>query len=141
MHSTRKIKDDLIYVGGSDRRLSRFEKIDELVHIRVYALQSAGQACVRRCGDHAALNECLPITLGIHHAETDGGDPGVNAQNSHSASNKISVTPLELQPAEKRRPIDSAGSIIAHSPDTDNGECRFQRVLQAKTPVNRHGSQ
>ncbi len=27
MHSTRKIKDDLIYVGGSDRRLSRFGKI------------------------------------------------------------------------------------------------------------------
>ena len=25
MHSTRKVKDDLIYVGGSDRRLSRFE--------------------------------------------------------------------------------------------------------------------
>ena len=24
MHSTRKVKDDLIYVGGSDRRLSRF---------------------------------------------------------------------------------------------------------------------
>ena len=27
MHSTRKIKDDLIYVGGSDRRLSRFENL------------------------------------------------------------------------------------------------------------------
>ena len=27
MHSTRKVKDDLIYVGGSDRRLSRFENL------------------------------------------------------------------------------------------------------------------
>lgn len=27
MHSTRKIKEDLIYVGGSDRRLSRFENL------------------------------------------------------------------------------------------------------------------
>ena len=27
MHSTRKIKEDLIYVGGSDRRLSRFEDL------------------------------------------------------------------------------------------------------------------
>lgn len=27
MHSTRRIKDDLIYVGGSDRRLSRFENL------------------------------------------------------------------------------------------------------------------
>ncbi|MDO5141487.1 MAG: FprA family A-type flavoprotein [Eubacteriales bacterium] len=27
MHSTRKIRDDLIYVGGSDRRLSRFENL------------------------------------------------------------------------------------------------------------------
>lgn len=27
MHSTRKVTDDLIYVGGSDRRLSRFENL------------------------------------------------------------------------------------------------------------------
>ena len=27
MHTTRKIKEDLIYVGGSDRRLSRFENL------------------------------------------------------------------------------------------------------------------
>ena len=27
MHSTRKITEDLIYVGGSDRRLSRFENL------------------------------------------------------------------------------------------------------------------
>lgn len=27
MYSTRKVKDDLIYVGGSDRRLSRFENL------------------------------------------------------------------------------------------------------------------
>ena len=27
MHSTRTVKDDLIYVGGSDRRLSRFENL------------------------------------------------------------------------------------------------------------------
>ena len=27
MHSTRKVKDDLIYVGGSDRRLSRLENL------------------------------------------------------------------------------------------------------------------
>mgnify|MGYP003098530864 FL=1 len=27
MHSTRKVKDDLIYVGGSDHRLSRFENL------------------------------------------------------------------------------------------------------------------
>ncbi|MDO4271149.1 MAG: FprA family A-type flavoprotein, partial [Eubacteriales bacterium] len=27
MHSTRKINDDLIYLGGSDRRLSRFENL------------------------------------------------------------------------------------------------------------------
>ena len=27
MHSTRKVKDDLIYVGGSDRGLSRFENL------------------------------------------------------------------------------------------------------------------
>ena len=27
MHSTRKVKGDLIYVGGSDRRLSRFENL------------------------------------------------------------------------------------------------------------------
>ena len=27
MHSTRKVKDDIIYVGGSDRRLSRFENL------------------------------------------------------------------------------------------------------------------
>ena len=27
MHSTRKVKDDLSYVGGSDRRLSRFENL------------------------------------------------------------------------------------------------------------------
>ena len=27
MHSTRKVKNDLIYVGGSDRRLSRFENL------------------------------------------------------------------------------------------------------------------
>ena len=27
MHSTRKVKDDLIYVGGGDRRLSRFENL------------------------------------------------------------------------------------------------------------------
>ena len=27
MHSTRRIKEDLIYVGGSDRRLSRFENL------------------------------------------------------------------------------------------------------------------
>ena len=27
MHSTRKVKDDLIYIGGSDRRLSRFENL------------------------------------------------------------------------------------------------------------------
>ena len=27
MHSTRKVQDDLIYVGGSDRRLSRFENL------------------------------------------------------------------------------------------------------------------
>lgn len=27
MHSTRKVKEDLIYVGGSDRRLSRFENL------------------------------------------------------------------------------------------------------------------
>ena len=27
MHSTRKVKDDLIYVGGSDRRLSHFENL------------------------------------------------------------------------------------------------------------------
>lgn len=27
MHSTRKVTDDLIYVGGSDRRLSRFENM------------------------------------------------------------------------------------------------------------------
>ena len=27
MHSTRKVKDDLIYVGGSDRRQSRFENL------------------------------------------------------------------------------------------------------------------
>lgn len=27
MHSTRKVMDDLIYVGGSDRRLSRFENL------------------------------------------------------------------------------------------------------------------
>ena len=27
MHSTRKVTDDLIYVGGSDRRLSRFENV------------------------------------------------------------------------------------------------------------------
>ena len=27
MHSTRKVKDDLIYVGGRDRRLSRFENL------------------------------------------------------------------------------------------------------------------
>lgn len=27
MHSTRKIQEDLIYVGGSDRRLSRFENL------------------------------------------------------------------------------------------------------------------
>lgn len=27
MHSTRKIKEDIIYVGGSDRRLSRFENL------------------------------------------------------------------------------------------------------------------
>lgn len=27
MHSTRKVTDDLIYIGGSDRRLSRFENL------------------------------------------------------------------------------------------------------------------
>ena len=27
MHSTRKVTEDLIYVGGSDRRLSRFENL------------------------------------------------------------------------------------------------------------------
>ncbi len=27
MHTTRKIKEDLIYIGGSDRRLSRFENL------------------------------------------------------------------------------------------------------------------
>lgn len=32
MHSTRKIKEDLIYVGGSDRRLSRFENLFPIPH-------------------------------------------------------------------------------------------------------------
>ena len=30
MHSTRKVTDDLIYVGGSDRRLSRFENLFQI---------------------------------------------------------------------------------------------------------------
>ena len=84
MHSTRKVKDDLIYVGGSDRRLSRFENLFPIpkgVSYNSYVLLDektvlfdTADAAVRRTFRenllHALEGRSLDYVV-VHHMEPD----------------------------------------------------------------------
>ena len=57
MHSTRKITEDLIYVGGSDRRLSRFENLFPIprgVSYNSYVLLDDKTVLIQRTSPSAA---------------------------------------------------------------------------------------
>ena len=84
MHSTRKVTDDLIYVGGSDRRLSRFENLFPIpkgVSYNSYVLldektvlfDTADESISRQYIENVvhALNGCPLDYMVVQHMEPD----------------------------------------------------------------------
>lgn len=74
MHTTRKIREDLIYVGGSDRRLSRFENLFPVprgVSYNSYVLLDDKTVLFDTADDAISRQFCENVTYALGGRELD----------------------------------------------------------------------
>ena len=74
------------------RHLVGVEGVDELLHVAENLEETVGQGDARRSGNHSVAQKGVLLPLRPNDPETDGGHPGVNAQNNHILPPDCNIT-------------------------------------------------
>ena len=150
MHSTRKIKEDLIYVGGSDRRLSRFENLFPiprgvsynsyvLLDDKTVLMDTADESISRQYIEnvvHALDGRSLDYMI-VQHMEPDHAANIENFMNAYPDTTIVANTKTQFPEGaiacEGRISVIEKATVLVEEVDDDNNSLgvtdEFEKVF------------